>query len=436
MVAKCLRGAVKVLAAGLAVLLWCAVNPVLAAQPLSAGPLPPEIRIGVTDTSGWIYTDRKGFTLYIWPTGDFPMKSNCTDERFVRATVNTSDAKYYMPDADKRPTCVQSTPPLLAEANAKPAGDWAIFERPDGAKQWAWKGHPVYRSSLDQAPGDVNGGGFFNYLLGGAVRNSRIPIHADLIGVPPGVTTEETPAGTILTAGENKPLYVRKGAGLIKASAGCGLDCETGWKPFLAPTLATPAGDWSVLTVARGLRQWAYRGQALFTYDRVVLDPQVPLDATPGWAPAVVMPLPDPPKGVTVQMTIEGPAYADAKGHTLYTFHCIDETPDQLECDVKGTSQKVRLSLCGGPDLCKERFRPLYAHKGDKAPNHTWTVVKIDKETLGRMYDESQEGLYAWAHRGRPLYTFYLDTVPGDAYAHEIQLHLAGDWRMIQVGTR
>src|SRR5580698_1897523 len=106
MVAGYLRDAAKILAAGFAVLLGCAVTPACAAQPLSATPLPPEIRIGVTDTSGWIYTDRKGFTLYIWPTGDFPMKSNCTDERFVRATVNTSDAKYYMPDADKRPTCV------------------------------------------------------------------------------------------------------------------------------------------------------------------------------------------------------------------------------------------------------------------------------------------------------------------------------------------
>jgi len=423
------------LAAALSGALAWGVGPA-GARPLPASPLPPEVKIGATDTSGWIYTDQKGFTLYIWPGGDFPMQSNCTDERFVRATVNTSDAHYYMPDAAKRPTCVQFTPPLPAGPNARPIGDWAVIKRADGTRQWAWKGHPVYRSSLDEAPGDVNGGGFFNYLLGGAARTTRTPIHADLLGFPPGVTTEETAAGTILMAGENQPLFIHRGPPKRTSPQACSDECQTGWKPFVAPALAVAGGDWSLVTVARGLRQWAYKGQLLFTYDRVVLDPQVPLDPAPDWAPAVVIPLPQPPKAVTVQMTLEGPAYADAQGHTLYTFHCIDETPDQLECDVKGTTQKVRLSLCGGLDQCRKWFRPLYAHKGDKAPNRTWTVVKIDKQTLGRMYDERQDGLYVWAHRGRPLYTFYLDHVPGDAYAHEIQIHLAADWRMIQVGTR
>ena len=435
MAARSFRKLAMTLAAGSAALLGLAATPTLAATPASARPLQPDVRIGDTDTSGWIYTDNKGFSLYVWPRGDFPMRSSCTDERFVRATVNTSDAKYYLPDADKRPTCVQFTPPLWAGAKAKPVGDWAVIDRPDGKRQWAFKGRPVYRSSLDKRPGEVNGGGFFN-LLGGAAVNPRTPIPADLQGFPPGVTVKLTPEGTVLMDAANRPLFVRDGMEGVKTAAGCGADCRIGWRPFLAPALAMPSGDWSVVDVARGVKQWAYRGQPLFNYDRVVLDPQVPMDAMPGWRLAVVKPLPEPPPVVTVQMTLEGPAYADADGRTLYTFHCIDETLDQIECDVQGTTQQVRLSMCGGPEQCREWFRPLYARKGDKSPNKTWTVVKIDKQTLGRMYDEKQEGLYAWAHRGRPLYTFHLDKVPGDAYAHSIQLHQAADWRMVLVGAR
>lgn len=431
MAARYFRKLATTLATALATLLAASA---WAATPLPATPLPPEIRVGATDTSGWIYTDEKGFTLYVL-RGDPLMKSNCNDERFVRAAGGESDIPYYLPDADKRPTCVKFSPPLLASTKAKPLGDWGIFDRSDGKKQWAFQGRPVYRSSLDRRPGEVNGGGFFT-LLGGSATGSRVPIKADLMGFPPGVTTKVTAAGTILMAGIDKPLFVRDGVGVEKASAGCGGDCRLGWRPYPAPTLAAPQGDWSVVTVGRGANQWAYKGEPLFTYDRVVLDPQVPLDAIPGWAPAVVIPLPEPPHGVTVQMTIEGPAYADAEGRTLYTFHCIDEVPDRLECDVQGTSQQTRISLCGGLEQCRQWFRPLYAKKGDKAPNHTWTVVKIDEKTLGRMYDEKQKGLYAWAHRGRPVYTFYLDKVPGDAYAHEIQLHQSADWRMIQVGTR
>jgi predicted lipoprotein with Yx(FWY)xxD motif len=40
--------------------------------------------------------------------------------------------------------CVASWPPLMADASAKPSGDWSLVDRPDGGKQWAFKGKPVY----------------------------------------------------------------------------------------------------------------------------------------------------------------------------------------------------------------------------------------------------------------------------------------------------
>jgi len=32
---------------------------------------------------------------------------------------------------------------VLAKPDAKPVGDWAFVERPDGARQWTYKGYPV-----------------------------------------------------------------------------------------------------------------------------------------------------------------------------------------------------------------------------------------------------------------------------------------------------
>jgi predicted lipoprotein with Yx(FWY)xxD motif len=56
--------------------------------------------------------------------------------------------------------CATNWPPLLAAADAKASGDWSIVARDDGAKQWAYKGKPVYLWAKDQKPGDRTGDGF------------------------------------------------------------------------------------------------------------------------------------------------------------------------------------------------------------------------------------------------------------------------------------
>ena len=55
--------------------------------------------------------------------------------------------------------CAANWPPLMAAANAKPSGDWTIITRDDGAKQWAYKGKPLYLWAKDQKPGDKTGEG-------------------------------------------------------------------------------------------------------------------------------------------------------------------------------------------------------------------------------------------------------------------------------------
>ena len=82
--------------------------------------------------------------------------------------VNTSGMTLYTFDKDVAGSgksqcngaCATLWPPALAAADAKPEGDMTIVTRDDGAKQWAYKGKPVYLYSVDKKAGDMAGDNF------------------------------------------------------------------------------------------------------------------------------------------------------------------------------------------------------------------------------------------------------------------------------------
>ncbi len=89
----------------------------------------------VADTAkGKSLVDAKGMTLYVFDK-DVPGKSNCAGP------------------------CRQNWPAFIAAAEATPTGEWTIVVREDGARQWAYKGKPLYTWSKDAKPGDASGDG-------------------------------------------------------------------------------------------------------------------------------------------------------------------------------------------------------------------------------------------------------------------------------------
>jgi predicted lipoprotein with Yx(FWY)xxD motif len=56
-------------------------------------------------------------------------------------------------------TCAVNWPPLKADADAAPAGEWTVVERKDGSKMWAYDGHPLYTFIKDEKAGDTKGEG-------------------------------------------------------------------------------------------------------------------------------------------------------------------------------------------------------------------------------------------------------------------------------------
>lgn len=106
---------------------------------LLAAPAMAEDYVGgavkTADISGkTVLTDAKGMTLYIFDN-DKAGVSNCYDQ------------------------CAVNWPPLMADAAAKPAGDFTVVDRKDGTKMWAYKTLPLYFWKNDKKPGDISGDG-------------------------------------------------------------------------------------------------------------------------------------------------------------------------------------------------------------------------------------------------------------------------------------
>ena len=56
--------------------------------------------------------------------------------------------------------CAALWPPLMAAASDQPSGGFTVVTRDDSARQWAFKGKPLYFYQADQKAGDRAGDNF------------------------------------------------------------------------------------------------------------------------------------------------------------------------------------------------------------------------------------------------------------------------------------
>lgn len=386
-------------------------------------PMPPGVRVQATELDGPVFANAIGRTLYRWPlgqlrngpTGDPIGKSECTE---VRTEVSAGLMSPYpgglvLPDLEQRPSCAELWPPFRADAKSKPVGDWTVIKRADGTLQWAYEGFAVYTSVLDQKPGDVFGGR-------PEKRRGDFPIMREPVkpppDVPPGFAVATLSTGRLLVTAHGHSVYSSDHDAGGKSS--CDAACAETWIPIQAPALARPDGEWSLIERSAGVRQWAFRGRPLYTYRLDGDTNRLKGSDVPGWHNVYLQRAPEPPAGFTVQDTTAGQVLADAQGRTIYTYFCSDDALDQLSCDHPMLTQAYRLAMCGGGDAerCLRTFPYVPAANGAKSTSRSWSIITIDPMT-GRMADAKQPGaMRVWAFRGRPVYTFAGDRVPGDAF--------------------
>lgn len=393
--------------------------PAFAEAPAVAAP--PGVSVRIT-LEGPVYVDAQGMTLY-------SVAGPCTS---VRQTVvsspisNDGDLGFPVTIALAR-SCLEKRPPMLAPADAKPVGQWSIHVREDGTRQWALAGRPLHTSIKDREPGQINASYPMRFGRGRAVSVASAP----LVGVPAGVMVRETAAGLTFTNHLGQTLYYPDS----KTAEACVGECARTWLPFNAPALvntATLSEQWSVAVRKDGQRQWAFDGRPLYVHahDAPANGEQFYGDTfggpwgtpVPGWHVAVLKPAPPHPAEVTVQILpgvsevqnfgLAKTVYADARGKTLYTLHCMYDAG--LDCDDVGDGARYWLSFCGGRDLCARNWRALPAPAGAQGDGELWSVLRVNADHPFEPLDAGAEGIAVWAYRGRPVFTYANDLRPGD----------------------
>jgi len=203
-------------------------------------PMPPGFRVESSELEGPVFANSRGMTLYFWPqdtmrngiTGDPKNQSMCTD---VPTTVTGGLMSPYppglaLPELDKRKSCAEVWPPELASDEDKPIGSFTTVALKDGRKQWAYDGHVLYTSVLDEMPGDVRGA--TNRRVSGEPPAPR-KVATVPPAIPPGFGITSMAMGRMLVTDKNFSVYMSDRDGVRKSN--CYGACARTWDPMLAP---------------------------------------------------------------------------------------------------------------------------------------------------------------------------------------------------------
>jgi predicted lipoprotein with Yx(FWY)xxD motif len=124
---------------------------------------PPGVEVGHYLGRGPLMTTSKGLTLY-YVTRFYALYGG--RETRLGYAITYNDAKSQGTGGCEG-DCIKTWKPMLAAAGAQAAGFWEIVDRPDGAKQWAFKGSPVYTYIGDKKGGDIAGNNRHVVMYGG-----------------------------------------------------------------------------------------------------------------------------------------------------------------------------------------------------------------------------------------------------------------------------
>jgi predicted lipoprotein with Yx(FWY)xxD motif len=379
----------------------------------------PPVTVQQTE-EGAVWATAAGMTLYTSARDrSTPGKSTCNSDR-PKTAMSSASEFLPIPAIDKRRTCLQKLMPIYAAADAVPQGPWSLAAGHDGTRVWAYEGQPLYASTKDRRPGDINGLGHFQKGAAGSLRLAFAPL-----GFPPGMKLVRLRDGLALAVADGRRLYVRRGAQRVCSG------CADSLQPVLAPAMgAQPSGDWSIVNGAAG-RQYAFKGEPLYAAPPEMDRSEVGRD----WTPAIWRRTAGVPADIATHWTVKGDIYAARTGMSLYVFACDAHGTDGQSCDEPGDAAAFWSALCGMD--CLERWRPYLAPPGAR-PMGDWSVVDVavplftEATGLTLLPSEAPARVQAWAYRGRPLFTYFEDEEPGQLLGHAIKYPLAAGFYAVQ----
>lgn len=164
------------------------------------------------------------------------------------------------------------------------------------------------------------------------------------------------------------------------------LSCAEEWPPMFAADDAKPIGDFTIITRKDGKKQWAYDEAALYTSRLDKMPGDVlggttresgggndgPATRRPAQAPSAV------PPGFQVATATIGRQLLTDKYFSIYVSD--RDGPNKSNCD----------------EMCARKWPPMLAPASAR-PQGDWSIF------------ERSPGVYQWAFRKRPLYSYSLD---------------------------
>lgn len=337
----------------------------------------------------------------------------------------------YTYDADKLgqsscvADCAKLFPPLLADAQAQPAGDFSIIVREDKSRQWAYQGKPLHRFSEKDPPGEPEG--------------ARISVQEDPAWMDPASEIYSprrgwrraafAPEKTTAMPGavELAAIGVANGFGFVDSvtrhtlyAAPVSHKLPRDWIPVRAAALEMPAGEFTIVTRSDdGTLQWAHRGEALYTYAGDLAAGEVHgLEAGDGMVHPALAYRNFMPQGVGIRHVIgRQPVLTDDQGKTLYMISRY-----QVQYGGRQTREGFMISYNDAKGQgtlaceaeCTETWKPLVAPANAKGHGF-WEVIK------------RPEGVYQWVYKGSPLFTFVGDKKAGDLEGDNRYVVMFGD---------
>ena len=152
--------------------------------------LPPEFAIGHYTGRGPLLTTRDGLSVYTQARYNLQYGGRETRTGYVIPYNLAKDVG----TKGCTGSCTENWKPVTASANAVSWGFWEVAARPDGSKQWAYKGSPLYTYVGDHKGGDIEGNNRHVVVYGDAEGKTDL---ANVVGEQPhgGGPSMESGAG-------------------------------------------------------------------------------------------------------------------------------------------------------------------------------------------------------------------------------------------------
>jgi predicted lipoprotein with Yx(FWY)xxD motif len=364
---------------------------VLAAIGVAAALGTSAVALGAVDSAQVPYVTPPGITLV-----DAMAASEISrGARFVgRRLSDASGTPLYTYDKDGtagKPTCLgecaKEFPPFLAEQRAIVPRDWSLARRPEG-RQWVFRGQPLYGyAGSTRFSGKANPG----WKVAFYDPSKFVPTPAN-IRVQ---SLEQADGYGFVVVATGMPTYILPG----------GPKTPSVWMPVYASDIALPVGDFTSVKSTDGTRQWAYKGQRLYTYSGDYSSTDINgLTAQKDAEVALAYRFFKPASIAINVFPMRPPMMTTALGLSLYA-----ETPYHLQYGGRETrggyhilyAEAKSVGTMGCVDTCTKTWIPLAAPAGAQ-PWGFWEIYT------------RADGSKQWAYKGSALYTYAGDKAKGD----------------------